>query len=168
MPAVQRALRWLRARADNVAVGLLTAMFVSFVIQIVSRYVFNHPLGWTLEACLTTWLWLVFWGSAFVLDDGDHVKFDMFYLAGSARLRRAFALVSALAIGAGFVAALPATLDYITFYKIKRSSTLELRLDYVFSVYAAFAVAIIVRYGLRAWRLARGGSLGDIERGPVP
>jgi C4-dicarboxylate transporter DctQ subunit len=165
---VQRTLRWLRARADNVAVGLLTAMFVSFVIQIVSRYVFNHPLGWTLEACLTTWLWLVFWGSALVLDDGDHVKFDMFFLAGGKRLRRAFALVSALAICAGFVAALPATLDYITFYKIKRSSTLELRLDAVFSVYALFAVSIIVRYGIRAWRLARGRPVDGVDNGPAP
>jgi C4-dicarboxylate transporter DctQ subunit len=160
---VQPTLRWLRARADNVAVGLLTAMFVCFVIQVVSRYVFNHPLGWTLEACLTTWLWLVFWGSAFILDDGDHVKFDMFYLAGGPRWRRRFALVSAVAIGAGFVAALPATFDYITFYKIKSSATLELRLDFVFSVYAVFAVSIIVRYGWRAWRLARGASVEGME-----
>lgn len=164
---MQGARRWLRARADNVAVGLLTAMFVSFVIQVVSRYVVNHPLGWTLEACLTTWLWLVFWGSAFILDDSDHVKFDMFYLAAGQRLRRAFALVSALAIVAGFVAALPATFDYITFYKIKRSATLGVRLDVVFSIYAIFAVAIIARYGRRAWRLGRGRSVDASENGPA-
>ncbi len=34
----------------------------TFILQIVTRYVINHPLGWTLEACLTLWLWLVFWG----------------------------------------------------------------------------------------------------------
>ncbi len=159
--------RWLRARADNVAVGLLTAMFISFIIQIVSRYVVNHPLGWTLEACLTTWLWLVFWGSAFVLDDGDHVKFDMFYVSASARIRRRFALLSALAIVIGFVVALPATFDYITFYKIKSSATLGIRLDIVFSVYAIFAIAVIARYGWRAWRLARGRSMEDVEGGPA-
>ncbi len=157
--------RWLRARADNVAVGLLTAMFISFIIQIVARYVVNHPLGWTLEACLTTWLWLVFWGSAFVLDDRDHVKFDMFYLAASARIRRRFALLSALAIVIGFVAALPATFDYITFYKIKSSATLGIRLDIVFSVYGVFAIAVVARYGWRAWRLARGKSMDDVDDG---
>ena len=35
---------WLQARADDVAVGLLTAMFLAFILQITSRYVFNAPL----------------------------------------------------------------------------------------------------------------------------
>jgi C4-dicarboxylate transporter DctQ subunit len=155
---VPAALRWLKARASDVAVGLLTVMFLAFVLQIVSRYVLNHPVGWTVELCLTMWLWLVFWGSAFCLDDRDHVRFDMLYLAGGARMRRVLAMVSALAILAGLLAALPATLDYITFYKIKKSATLRIRLDYVFSVYAIFAAAIIARYALRLVGLIRGRS----------
>jgi len=162
---MQATLRWLQARADNVAVGLLTAMFVSFVIQIVSRYVFNNPLGWTLEACLTTWLWLVLWACAFTIGDRDHVRFDVLHLAGSPQVRRVFALVSALAILAGFVAALPATLDYITFYKIKRSAVIGIRLDVVFSVYALFAVATIIRYAWRAWALVRGRPLESTDGG---
>ena len=81
----------------------------------------------------------------------------MIYMAGNRRVRRLFALVTAVAIVAGFLAALPATIDYITFYKIKRSSTLRIRLDVVFSVYAVFAIAVIVRYALRILHLARGG-----------
>ncbi len=153
---MRATLRWLRARAENVAAGLLALMFLSFVLQIVSRYVVNAPLGWTLEACLTLWLWLVFWTAAFVLDDRDHVRFDLLQAAGSLRLRRILALVSAVAIVAGLAAALPATLDYITFYKIKRSATLRIRLDVVFSIYGIFAVAVIVAYALRAWRIVRG------------
>ncbi|AEH87219.1 TRAP transporter small permease [Mesorhizobium opportunistum] len=148
--------RWLQARADNVAVALLTAMFVAFILQIVTRYVINEPLGWTLEVCLTTWLWLVFWSSAFVLTERDHVTFDLFYLIASRRVQRVLALISAAAIVAGFLAALPATFDYITFYKIKKSATLRIRLDIVFSVYGLFAVAVIIRYGLRIWQLLRG------------
>jgi TRAP-type C4-dicarboxylate transport system permease small subunit len=71
-------LAWLRVRADNVAVALLTVMFLSFILQIVSRYILRDPLGWTLELCLTMWLWVVFWGSAFCLRDREHVKFDIF------------------------------------------------------------------------------------------
>lgn len=153
---MRATLRWLRARAENVAAGLLALMFLSFVLQIVSRYVVNAPLGWTLEACLTLWLWLVFWTAAFVLDDRDHVRFDLLQAAGSLRLRRILALVSAVAIAAGLAAALPATLDYITFYKIKRSAILRIRLDVVFSIYGIFAVAVIVAYALRAWRIVRG------------
>ncbi|TPJ39997.1 TRAP transporter small permease subunit [Mesorhizobium sp. B2-6-5] len=151
-------IRWLQARADNVAVALLAAMFIAFILQIFTRYVINDPLGWTLEVCLTTWLWLVFWSSAFVLTERDHVTFDLFYLIASRRTQRVFALISAAAIVAGFLAALPATYDYIAFYKIKKSATLRIRLDVVFSVYGLFAVAVIVRYALRLWQLARGGA----------
>ena len=153
---MKTALQWLHRRADNVAVGFLAAMFLSFLLQIFTRYVINYPLGWTLEACLTAWLWTVFWGSAFLLDDRDHVRFDIFYLAGSRRTRRILAIVSAIAILAGFLAALPATYDYITFYKIKKSATIRIRLDIVFSIYGIFAVAVITRYALRAWQLVRG------------
>ncbi len=141
-------------------------MFLSFVLQIFTRYVINHPLGWTLEACLTAWLWLVFWGAGFVLADRDHVRFDVLYMAGGKTLRRGFALVSALAILAGFLASLPDSIDYITFYSIKSSATLGIRLDIVFSVYALFAAAIIVRYALRAVNLLRGRMPEVLEEEP--
>lgn len=157
-------LRWLSARADNVAAGLLAAMFLTFLVQILARYVFNHPVGWTLELCLTFWLWLVFWESAFLLRDGDHVRFDLFYQMAGPRLRRTLAMVGALGILVGFLAALPATFDYITFYKIKKSATLRIRLDYVFSVYGAFAVAVVLRYAWRLWKLARGSDPLDLDR----
>jgi C4-dicarboxylate transporter, DctQ subunit len=154
---VRAALTWLRARADNVAAALLAVIFGAFLLQIVSRYVFNNPIGWTLEVCLTAWLWLVFWSSAFVLDDRDQVKFDVIYHWAGSRTRRVFALVSAVAMFAGFAASLPATIDYITFYKIKKSATLGIRFDIVFSVYGFFAVAMIIRSLARIWFLARGG-----------
>jgi TRAP-type C4-dicarboxylate transport system permease small subunit len=157
-----RAIRaWLHARAENIAVALLSVMFLAFIIQIVSRYVLNSPMGWTLELCLTMWLWVVFWGTAFCVRDREHVKFDIFYLAAPARLRRGFALVSALAIVVAMLAALPATLDFITFYKIKKSATLRIRLDYVFSIYAIFAGAIILRYAWRAVAFIRGADPAD-------
>jgi TRAP-type C4-dicarboxylate transport system permease small subunit len=156
-------VQWMRARVENVAAFLLAAMFLSFMLQIISRYVLNISVIWTTEACLTTWLWVVFLGSAFLLEERDQVKFDLIYGICSLPVQRVLALVSAVAISLGFLAALPATLDYITFYKIKSSSTLGIRLDVVFSVYGIFAVAIIIHYGVRAWRLINGVSPHDLE-----
>jgi C4-dicarboxylate transporter, DctQ subunit len=152
---------WLRARADDMAAALLAAMFLAFLLQIVTRYVFDNPLGWTQEVCVTTWLWLVFWASAFVLREGDQVKFDLLYNSVAARTRRKFALVSAVALAAGFAASFPAAMDYITFYKIKNSPMLGIRLDVVFSVYAFFAIAVIVRSVLRIVHILRGRPLDD-------
>ena len=160
-------LRWLQARADNMAAALLAAMFLAFLLQIASRYVFNYPLGWTQEICVTTWLWLVFWGSAFSVHEHEEVKFDVLYRAVSRRSQRTFALVSAAALFGGFAASFPASLDYIMFYKIKRSTLLGIRLDIVFSVYAVFAAAVIVRSVIRFVRIARGGAFDD-ARGEAP
>jgi TRAP-type C4-dicarboxylate transport system permease small subunit len=144
-----------------VAAGMLAALFGTFLLQIFTRYVISAPLGWTVELSLTLWLWLIFWGSAVVLDEREHVRFDIVYHWVGARTRRIFALVSAIALFAGFAASYPATLDYITFYRIKSSATLGIRLDVVFSVYGLFAAAMIIRQGWRVWRLARGGNPDD-------
>ena len=51
------AARWLRRRAENVSAFLLLAMFLCFILQIVARYVFNYPLGWTDEVSVLCWIW---------------------------------------------------------------------------------------------------------------
>jgi C4-dicarboxylate transporter, DctQ subunit len=144
------ALQWLRARAENVAAAMLAALFIAFLLQIFSRYVISMPLGWTVELCLTLWLWLTFWCGAFVLEEREHVRFDSLYNAARPRAQRIMALISAVAVGGSLLLALPATWDYVSFYKIKRSPSLGWRLDLVFSVYLMFAVAAIV---VSAWRI---------------
>ena len=157
-------LKFLHKRAEDVLVLLTVVMFFSFIIQIFSRYVLNAPTDWTHELILISWLWIVFWGSAFFLEDKDHVKFDVLYNMGSEKARRLMSLIVAVVLAVGFLVSLPATWDFITFKKIRTSDVLAIRLDYVFSVYLAFLLATVVHYILRAWRLARGDSLATLER----
>ena len=161
------ALARLRALAEMVAAGLLAALFATFLLQIFTRYVISASLGWTVELCLTLWLWLIFWSSAFLLGDKDHVRFDVLYHWAGHRVRRIFALVSALAIAVSFAASFPATLSYVTFYKIKKSAVLGWRLDLVFGVYLLFAAAMIIVYAWRAWTLLQGKRPQD-EHPEVP
>ena len=158
---MRTALGWLSARAENVAVGLLTVMFLSFVVQIGARYLINAPVGWTLELCLTMWLWVVFWGTAFCVRDRDHVKFDILYLAVPPHVRKWFAVVSSAAIVVGLLVSAPATWDYISFLYIKKSATLRIRLNYVFMVYMIFLAAVVIRYSVRIPRLLREGAPED-------
>ncbi|MGL5448343.1 MAG: TRAP transporter small permease [Rhabdaerophilum sp.] len=157
----------LRLAALDIAALLLGALFIVFLIQIGARYVFNAPALWTLEACLTLWLWVVFWGGAFVLQEKDHVRFDMLYLSVSKRTQRVFALISAIAIAAGMLAALPATWSYIDFYQIKRSAVLGIRLDIVFSIYGVFAIMMVLQYFWRAWLLTRGADPEELDNRAV-
>src|SRR5678809_417059 len=91
-------LRWLKHRAENVAAGLLAVMFAAFVVQIVFRYVFNFPVGWAAELTVATWLWLVLFGSAFVLAEKEEIRFDLIYSSVGPRARIGMAIVSALAV----------------------------------------------------------------------
>jgi len=147
---------WLRARAENVAAILFAAMFLSFMIQIISRYIFQNPYSWTIEASLIAWLWIVFWSAGFLLNNRDHVRFDVLYGWVRPGTRRVFALISVIAIVLAFAISLPANIDFVTFMRIERSGSLGIRLDYIFCVYVIFAVAILVRYGLYTVRIARG------------
>jgi TRAP-type C4-dicarboxylate transport system permease small subunit len=153
---MQGLVNWLRARADNVAVALLTVIFLSFILQIVSRYIIRQPLGWTLELCLLCWLWLVFWSSAFTLRDEDHVRFTILWDHSSKRMRRIFAIFTALCIIAAFGASLPATYGFVSFMAIEKTSLLKVRFDIVFAIFLLFAVAMIAHYAGRIIKIMRG------------
>ena len=132
--------RWLRRRAENVAALLLLVMFLCFILQIVARYVFNYPLGWTDEASVLCWIWCTLWGAAFVLREKDEVRFDIFYSTASEKTRCVFTVITGVAAIVLFAIALPAVISYVTFLKVERSAYLGIRLDYLYSIYIVFSV----------------------------
>jgi TRAP-type C4-dicarboxylate transport system permease small subunit len=137
---------WLHRRAENIAAGMLAVMFLAFIIQIVFRYLFNFPIGWTSELTVVMWLWLVLWGSAFVLREREEIRFDLVYLAVGRRTRIAMAVVFAVAVVILYGASLKASFSYVSFMKVERSSYLKIRLDWLYSIYLIFLVAVIARY----------------------
>lgn len=156
MDAVVKIAGWLRRRAENVAAILLAVVFISFILQIVFRYVLGWPVGWTLEVSTLAWTWLVLWGAAFVVRERDDIRFDILYSSVSERLRRGFVVVTSLALVASFVVSLPAVVDYVTFMRVEKVSYIDLRLDYAFSIYVVFALAVVARYLYQAWAALKG------------
>ena len=162
---------WLRRRAENIAAALLAAMFVAFIVQIVFRYFFNFPIGWTSELTVITWLWLVLWGAAFVVKESEEIRFDLIHGAAGHRTRLVLGIITGVAIVALYAASLPATVKYVTFMKVEHSSYLKIRLDYLYSIYVIFAVAVIVRYLWILSHLLRGKepeATDSTQLGPGP
>jgi C4-dicarboxylate transporter DctQ subunit len=147
---------WLRRRAENVAAAMIGVMFVAFIIQIVFRYLFNFPIGWTSELTVIMWLWLVLWGAAFVVRESDEIRFDLLSGAMGRRTRIAMGIITAVALVVLYAASFPATWKYVTFMKVERTAYLGIRFDWLFSIYLAFAVAVIVRYLWILSHLLRG------------
>jgi TRAP-type C4-dicarboxylate transport system permease small subunit len=156
MVSLTRIVGWLRRRAENIAAALLAMVFISFILQITFRYVLGWPVGWTLEVSTLAWMWLVLWGAAFVVRERDEIRFDILFSAVSARLRRGFVVVTGAVLAGLFVISMPAVVDYVTFMRVESASYINLRLDYAFSIYVLFAVAVIARCLYRIWDALRG------------
>lgn len=179
-----------RSVAEAFAAALMAAMFGTFIIQVVVRYTARIPwvvenlpwmqpanFGWTLEFCLATWVWLIFWSNAFVVRDQDHVTFDILSAAAPAPVRRAFAIVTGLAIALGLLASLLPTWDRFMILRLKKTATLGdlfgdwIRMRDVYMIYIVFLLAAACRYLWLVWRALRGGvadgSLPDDARPPA-
>ena len=137
--------------AEAVAALLLAVIFVAFIVQIVFRYAFNFPVGWTSDLSVAAWLWLVLWGAAFVLKDPDEIRLDLLTGALGRRARIGLGIAAALAIVVLMAMSLPAAYAYVSFMKVESTSYLKIRFDWMYSIYIVFSVAVIARY---LWKLA--------------
>jgi TRAP-type C4-dicarboxylate transport system permease small subunit len=153
---VRNVAAWLHRRAENIAAGMLAVMFLAFIAQIVFRYLFNFPIGWSTELTVVMWLYLVLWGSAFVLSEKEEIRFDLIYGSVGRRGRMAMAAVFSAAAVVLYGMALPATWSYVSFMKVEKSSYLKIPLNWLYFIYVVFIVAVIVRYLWLLVRLARG------------
>ena len=154
--SLKSAGAWLHRRAENIAAGLLAVMFLAFVVQIAFRYLFNFPIGWASELTVVCWLWLVLFGSAFVLRDKEEIRFDLFYGSAGRRTRIGMAIVFSAALVILYGLSFKASWAYVTFMKVEKSSYLKVRMDWLFSIYILFLVAILARYLWSLWKLFRG------------
>jgi TRAP-type C4-dicarboxylate transport system permease small subunit len=153
---MREAAAWLRRRAENVAAAMVAAMFAAFVVQIVFRYFFNLPVGWTSELSVVLWLWLVLWGAAFVVREREEIRFDLLSELAGRRGRIVMGTAAALALLVLYGMSLKPTFDYVSFMKVEKSSYLKIRMDWLFSIYVLFVVAVLVRYLWLLWQLLRG------------
>jgi TRAP-type C4-dicarboxylate transport system permease small subunit len=143
----------IRRGCELAAAAMFAAMFCSFLIGVVSRYVFDDPVSWSIEICSIAYVWIVFFASATFVTQKQHITFDMLYSSVGAKAKRVFAVISAVSLLVVFGAGLPQTLDYIAFVANKRTLTLHWPLDLVYGVFGIFAVMTIVFALVRLRRL---------------
>lgn len=172
-----RVSGWIARGCETVAAALMAALFATFILQITIRY--TAPLGWiaewfpllapgrfgwTLEFCLVLWLWIVFWGNAFVVREQDHVTFDMLYDRVGPGLRKWFAIIGAVIVSVALIWSLEPTWERLQILRLKKTATLSalfgdwIRMRHVYAIYALFLVVVAARYAWRAWSVARHGA----------
>ena len=153
---IGRVGRTLRYWAEHIVAGLLLVMFVAFLVQILFRYAFNFPIGWTTELTLITWLWLVLFGAAFVVTEREEIRFDLIYSSMKSRGRTVMLALTGIFLIVLYGMSFPAVLDYVLFMKVEKTAYLNVRFDVLYLIYPVFVVAVIARYLWLIWRAVRG------------
>jgi len=144
-PAKSAAASRLLRIADAVACAMFAAVFLIFNYKIFTRYFEHDEAVWADEVLVILFIWIVFWANAFLLRDEKQITFDLVYRLLPASGKRAAALARFILIGAIFLCSLLGALDYIGFLWREHTPVLNLRLDYVYSCFGVFMIAVIAR-----------------------
>ena len=142
--------RLLKQFADIASSLMFGCVFVVFAYKIVMRYAAGDAVAWADEVSVVLFIWILFWGNAFVIDDHRQIRFDLVYRLLPENGRRMAATVRLLLVGGLFFWAVPSVVDYILFLWRERTPVLGLRLDVVYSCFGLFVAAIAIR---SAWTL---------------
>ena len=174
---MRSATKAITRLGEFIAAIMMAAMFATFILQVFIRYtartewiaktipIFDPNLyGWTLEFCLVLWIWLVFWGSALIVRESDHVSFDLIYTSVSPKIRKWMAICSCLVISAGFLWVLEPTWEKFYILRLKRTATLSnlfgdwIRVRDIYSIFFLFLLSVSSRYAWRAWKVFQNGA----------
>ena len=69
--AIQTVENWF-------AIVLMGASALITIVQVVTRYGFNHPLTWPEELCTLLLVWMTFVGASLLLKKEQHIEIDFF------------------------------------------------------------------------------------------
>lgn len=186
--------KWFSRSTEFIAAIMLAAIFFTFLIQIFTRYAAKiawlmpippvsdwmtslQPLGWTVNLISLLWVWVVFFGCAFIVRERDHVTFDILYLAAPLPIRRILAYISAVGLIGIMIYAMPAMWDAVfanRLMDLKKLQTLrmpitgdKIAIKWLFASIVLLMVATILRYLWRLVTITRDGPPGTELEGLI-
>lgn len=140
--------RWL----DHLGAALFLSMFVVFVLQICSRFLFNQPLPWTDELAVVLYIWSIFWACAFMVPAASHVSLDFLSARLADKPRRWLQTLGDVLLGGLALQALPASWDYLLFMQREATAVMGLPMFWVFLPLLVLLVMLVLR---GTWRMVQ-------------
>ena len=187
-------LKRISRAAEFIAAMVLATIFIIFLLQIFTRYAPKiawlvpippihgwmmalEPIGWTVNLISLLWVWLIFFGCSFVVNESDHVAFDVFFQALSRSWQRYFAMATALIMVVAMLYSFDPTWDAIfgsRLMELKKIQTLrvpvtgdKIPIKWLFASYILLMIVITLRYLWRGFILVRAAIAPDDGTGAV-
>lgn len=143
--------------AEAIAAGVFALLFLTFVVQVGMRFLFNRPLAWSDELIMILYILIVFWSAATLLKERDHVMLDLVYAALPPGGQRIFAVAGAALMAALLLVLLPEAFDYVRFMRRESTPVLDVPFSVVFAPFVLFIVLVAWRYVVKLVRLLGSG-----------
>ena len=157
----------LRKVANAIGGLLFLALFITFLVQIVARFVFDQPLPWSDELAVILYLWVILWACAFVVPEKEHVMFDLVWNSVSPATRRLMRMVGHTLIGGLAIAAIPASWEYVHFMAREKTAVLGLSFEWVFLPFVLLLIALAARSGHGLVQAMNNRDLENHEASPL-
>lgn len=160
--------KWFTRGAEFIAAMALAAIFVTFLLQILFRYVpFLEPIGWSVVLISLLWVFVIFFGCSFIVRESDHVTFDVLYLGVSKNTRKILALVTAVLMVVAMLYSLPAVWETVfanRLMELKKIQTIRvpitgdrIAIKWLFAPFVMLMVVVTIRYIWRIYTIFRFG-----------
>ena len=161
-------LKWFTRGAEFIAAMALAAIFITFLLQILFRYVpFLEPIGWSVVLISLLWVFVIFFGCSFVVRESDHVTFDVLYLGVPRPARKILALITAVLMVVAMLYALPSMWETVfenRLMTLKKIQTIrmpitgdKIAIKWLFAPFVMLMVVVTVRYLWRIYTVIRFG-----------
>ena len=165
---MQALLKWFTRGTEFIAAMMLAVIFITFLLGIVFRYTpFLEPIGWSVVLISLLWVWLIFFGVAFIVRETDHVNFDVLYLAVPRPVRTVLALVTAVLMVVAMIYSFPAVWETVfanRLMDLKKIQTLrvpvtgdKIAIKWLFAPFVMMMIVVSLRYLWRIYTVLKYG-----------
>ncbi len=124
-----------------------SVMFLTFIVQIIARYVFKYPLTWAYEVTVIGFSWTVILGACYAMRSRSHVKFTLIYDALPEKWAALTRLLGNVIILVAFVCLVKPSIEYVKFMDFQSTSVFKIHLSWIFSVFVYFVISMIAYTG---------------------
>ena len=139
-------LKQLKRVADFIGTASYGILFLTFIFQVILRFVFDKPLTWSDELIVILYVFSMFWAGAFLLEEKEHVMLDLVYEHLPPQGRRAFSVAYSLIIGGLFLYAVPESYSYVRFMMREDTPVLGIPFGLVYAPFILFLLSIAIAY----------------------
>ena len=126
----------------------LTIIFVAFIINVVSRYVFRSPINACYELCLAGLVWTLLLSAPYAVRTKTNVAFTLLYDKANAKVQLIMRLLGNAFLLFCLIRMFYPCLDWVLFMHRKSTPVLKIRYDILFFPFVIFNALDIFHFSV--------------------